>query len=61
MFEIWGSVFGCENRVVEKVFEVAQIFVILGYESILCFEFKFVNFKFQNHLINLKNKSLQII
>ena len=61
MFEIWGSVFGCENRVVEKVFEVAKIFVILGYESILCFEFKFINFKFQNHLINFKNKGLQKI
>ena len=31
------------------------------HKSILCFEFKFINFKFQNHLINLKNKVYKII
>ena len=39
----------------ESVSKVAWIFVILGYESILCFEFKFINFKILNPLIYLIN------
>ena len=39
--------------------------ILLGprtpHKSILYFEFKFINFKFQNHLINLKNKVYKII
>ena len=34
-----------------------DFFIILGYERILCFEFKFIIFKFQNYLIYLKIKS----
>ena len=54
---VWdcGSVFGCENWIVKKMFgKLLVFFVILGYEIILCFELKFINFKFQNYLINLK-------
>ena len=39
----------------ESVSKVAWIFVILGYESILCFEFKFINFKILNPFIYLIN------
>ena len=52
VFEIWGSVFDCENQGSwGSIGRFLDFFVILGYESILYFEFKFLN-----NLINLKNK-----
>ena len=58
VIEICGLEFGCENWIVKEMFgKLFDFFIILGYERILCFEFKFIIFKFQNYLIYLKIKS----
>ena len=46
VFVIGVSIFGCENKVVEEVFDrFFLIYVILGYKSILYFKFLFIDFK----------------
>ena len=46
VWDLWVGIWLWKWSSWGSVWEIAWIFVILGYESILCFEFKFINFKF---------------
>ena len=54
VFAIEVSIFGCENKVVEEMFRGCLNYEILEYKRILCFKFLF--YRFQNHLNSLTNK-----
>ena len=60
VWDLWVGIWLWKLNSWGNVWKVASFFVILGYESILCFELRFINFKIQNYLINFLKKKNKV-